>query len=196
MTVKRRLGGRIADDLSFFAGWLGQPKTTGSIIPTSWTMAKRMASVADPASGLPVLELGPGTGVITRAILDRGVAPGQLISLEYSTEFYQRLKRDIPGVQFVNGDAFNLATSLGAHADATFDCVISALPLLNFPMADRIALMEDLLDRIPAGRPVIQFSYGLKPSVPPGGGNYTVNRYDVVYRNIPPARLWLYRRPS
>lgn len=192
MQAKRR----IADDFRFFVGWLGRPKTTGSVIPTSWTMAKRMASVADPASALPVLELGPGTGVITRAILAHGVTPHRLVSLEYSAEFYERLRRTIHGVNFIKGDAFNLDASLGHYASAKFDCVVSALPLLNFPMESRIALMEDLLDRVPSGRPVIQFSYGLKPSVPPGSGNYTVDRYDVVYRNFPPARLWLYKRPA
>jgi phosphatidylethanolamine/phosphatidyl-N-methylethanolamine N-methyltransferase len=192
MQAKRRL----ADDFRFFAGWLLRPKTTGSVVPTSWTMAKRMASVADPGSTLPVLELGPGTGVITRAILAQGITPHRLVSLEYSTEFYERLRRTIHGVNFIKGDAFDLDRSLGHYASSTFDCVISALPLLNFPMQSRVALMSDLLDRLPAGRPVIQFSYGLNPPVPAGVGDYVVNRYDVVYRNFPPARLWLYKRAS
>lgn len=195
MPHTRGIRQRLADDIQFFRGWMGRPRTTGSIIPTSWVMAKRMASVIDLGSGLPVLELGPGTGVITRAILDKGVKPEALFSIEYSTEFFQRLRRDMPAVQFINGDAFNLQKTLGDDADKTFDCVISALPLLNFPMAMRLSLMEDLLNRIPAGRPVIQFSYGLKPSVPRGAGNYTVSRYDVIFRNVPPAQLWVYRRP-
>lgn len=192
----RALTTRLSDDLRFFKGWIGRPKTTGSIVPTSWTMAKRMASVADPASGNPVLELGPGTGVITRAILERGIAPERLVSLEYSPDFIARLRRDIPGVHFIQGDAFDLARSLGDHASTTFDCIISALPLLNFPLDSRIKLMEDLLDRVPPGRPVIQFSYGPRPSVPRGRGNYTVERYDVVLRNVPPAQLWVYKRPA
>lgn len=196
MQIRKGLAGRIADDLRFFRGWLDRPKTTGSIMPTSWTMAKRMASVANPDSPLPVLELGPGTGVITRAILAQGIAPQRLVSLEYSIEFFDQLRQEMPDVNFINGDAFDLNRSLGVYADAQFDCVISALPLLNFPVPSRIALMEDLLRRVPAGRPVIQFSYGLNPSVPRGGGNYTVDRYDVVYRNVPPARLWVYRSKS
>lgn len=192
----RRLATRLSDDLRFFRGWLGRPKTTGSIVPTSWTMAKRMASVADPASANPVLELGPGTGVITRAILERGVAPERLVSLEYSPEFIAKLRQDIPGVHFIEGDAFDLSNSLGSFAATTFDCVISALPLLNFPVKARIGLMEDLLDRVPPGRPVIQFSYGPRPSVPRGQGNYSVERYDIVLRNVPPAQLWVYKRPA
>lgn len=192
----RGLTARLSDDLRFFRGWLGRPKTTGSIVPTSWTMARRMASVAEPSSRNPVLELGPGTGVITRAILARGVAPDRIVSLEYSNEFIVRLREDIPGVHFIQGDAFDLSRSLGQYADVTFDCIISALPLLNFPVESRIALMEDLLNRVPPGRPVIQFSYGPRPSVPRGRGNYSVERYDIVLRNVPPAQLWLYKRPA
>lgn len=187
---------RLRDDFRFFRRWLSQPKTTGSVVPTSWTMAQKMASVVDPASQHPVLELGPGTGIVTRAILARGIEPARLVSLEYSPEFCAQLRLDFPGVDIVQGDAFDLGRSLGRHAGATFDSVVSSLPLLNFPMEKRIALMEDLLDRVPAGRPVIQFTYGLTPSVPRGGGRYALDRHAVVLRNFPPAQLWIYRRPA
>ncbi len=65
--------------------------------------------------------------------LDRGIAPDQLTSVEYSSDFYHQLLVNFPGVNFVNGDAFDLKRSLGAQANQTFDCVISAVPLLNFP---------------------------------------------------------------
>jgi phosphatidylethanolamine/phosphatidyl-N-methylethanolamine N-methyltransferase len=54
--------------------------------------------------------------------------------------------------------------------------------------------MEGLLDRIPAGRPVVQLTYGPKSPVPPGLGNYTVERFHFIIRNIPPTQLWIYRR--
>jgi phosphatidylethanolamine/phosphatidyl-N-methylethanolamine N-methyltransferase len=193
--TKRGIGARLRDDFRFFRSWLSQPKIVGSVVPTSWRMAKRMAAVIDADSMLPVLELGPGTGVVTRAMLARDIDPKRIVSLEYSREFCERLRVDFPNVEFIEGDAFELATSLGPHTGKEFDCVVSSLPLLHFPVEKRIALMEDLLDRIPAGRPVLQFSYGLVPSVPRGRGNYTVERYDIVLRNIPPAQLWIYRRP-
>src|SRR3546814_12710981 len=118
-----------------------------------------MASVVDPSSGLPVLELGPGTGIITKAILARGVAPENLASIEYSTPFYQHLKNTIPGVHFINGDAFDLDRTLGDWKDRKFDAVVSAIPLLSFPMERRIAMLEDLLDPLPPGRPVVQIPY-------------------------------------
>ena len=195
-TTRQTAAQRLRDDLRFFRSWLSQPKVVGSVIPTSWRMATRMATVIDAKSTLPVLELGPGTGVTTRAMLARGIDPARIVSVEYDRDFCERLRTDYPAVNFIQGDAFDLQTTLGDRAGATFDCVISSLPLLHFPLEKRIALMEDVLSRIPVGRPVLQFSYGPKPSVPRGMGNYTVERYGIVFRNIPPAQLWVYRRPS
>ena len=180
--------------LRFFKGLMSQPKTVGAIVPTSVFMARRMASVANPASGLPVLELGPGTGVVTRAILRRGIAPDKLVSVEFSDEFCRHLKREMPDVTLLHGDAFRLEDTLGPLRSAKFDCVISGLPLLNFPVADRVKLLEDALNRIPVGRPFLQFCYGPLPPIPPGRGHYTIKRFGWEIRNIPPAQMWLYRR--
>ncbi|WP_099867120.1 phospholipid N-methyltransferase PmtA [Pararhizobium haloflavum] len=194
--LSRKFSERFNEEIRFFKGWIDGPKAVGSIIPTSTTTARRMASVIDAGSGLPVLELGPGTGVITKAILERGVSPDDLISVEFSEDFYAQLIKDYPSVRFIQGDAFNLDATLGKFADTTFDCVVSAIPLLNFPMPDRIAFLEDLLTRIPEGRPVVQITYGPRSPIAPERGNYVVERLDFVVRNLPPAHLWLYSRPA
>ena len=180
--------------LRFFKGLVTQPKTVGAIVPTSVYMAKRMASVANPASGLPVLELGPGTGVVTRALLKRGIAAENLFAVEYSTEFCAHLRRAVPGLRLIEGDAFDLDATLGADRTTRFDCVISGLPLLNFSPAKRIALLNDVLARIPKGRPFLQFCYGPVAPIPAGRGHYSVKRFGWEFRNIPPAQMWMYRR--
>lgn len=192
--LKERFEKKFDDEIRFFRGMMQGPKTVGAIAPTSSITARRMASVANPHSGLPVLELGPGTGVITKAILERGVKPKDLVSIEYSEDFYEHLVQAFPGVNFVHGDAFDLKKTLGERADQKFDCVISAVPLLNFPMADRIALLETLLDHIPPGRPVMQISYGPVSPILAKPSSYHIQHYDFVVRNIPPAQLWVYRR--
>ncbi|MFC3071692.1 phospholipid N-methyltransferase PmtA [Shinella pollutisoli] len=193
--VKERLGRKFDDEIRFFKGWMSNTRAVGSIIPTSSITARRMASVVEPSSGRPVLELGPGTGVITKAILQTGLAPDRLVSVEYSTDFYNHLVERFHGVNFINGDAFDLDATLGALADTTFDCIISAVPLLNFPMHRRVALIEDLLSRVPAGRPVVQISYGPLSPVVAMPDRYRISHLDFVVRNIPPAQLWTYSRP-
>lgn len=192
--LKERLGRKFDEEIRFFKGWKSNMKAVGAIIPTSGVTARRMASVINPHSGLPVLELGAGTGVITKAILEKGVKPENLVSIEFSTDFFQHLVRTFPGVDFINGDAFDLDHTLGARNGQQFDSIISAVPLLNFPMQRRVALIEDLLSRVPAGRPVIQISYGPLSPVVAMPDRYQISHFDFVVRNIPPAQLWVYRK--
>jgi phosphatidylethanolamine/phosphatidyl-N-methylethanolamine N-methyltransferase len=194
LSLKQKFGRKFGDEIRFFRGMMKGPKTVGAIMPTSSYTAKRMVSVITPQSGLPVLELGPGTGVITKAILARGIPAEKLVSIEYSTPFFDHLVESFPGVNFINGDAFDLDKTLGPLAGQKFDTIISGIPLLNFPMHVRVKLLESLLDRVPPGRPVVQFSYGPKSPIIAQPDRYHVQHFDFVIRNIPPAQIWLYRR--
>lgn len=200
MTVSRQaadcrgLTGRFQDEIRFFRSWIAAPKTVGAILPTSMRMARRMAALIDPASDLPVLELGPGTGIITRAILERGVRPEKLVAVEYSPEFHTRLIDAFPGVNFIRGDAFALAETLGLYRNETFGCALSGLPLLNFKPSERIAFVDSVLDRLAPGAPLVQFTYGPREPVPSRGQRYEAHRLDFVFRNFPPAHIWVYRR--
>ncbi|OBQ94699.1 phospholipid N-methyltransferase PmtA [Mesorhizobium sp. AA23] len=194
--LRKALAEKFDDELKFFKGWIDKPKAVGSIVPTSSVTARKMASIVNPKSGLPVLEVGPGTGVITRAILAQGVKPENLYAIEYSTDFVRHLRRLYPRVKVIEGDAFNLDATLGDKRDLVFDSVVSGVPLLNFPVAQRIAYIESLLDRIPVGRPIVQLTYGPLSPIPPGRGDYTVKHFDFIIRNIPPTQLWIYRREA
>ncbi|MBB4063741.1 phospholipid N-methyltransferase PmtA [Gellertiella hungarica] len=195
LRIKERIERKFGEEIRFIRGMMDKPKTVGAIVPTSSVTARKMASVINPASGLPVLELGPGTGVITRAILERGVPPEKLHAIEYSEDFLPPLIDRFPGVDFIHGDAFHLERTLAHLGDQKFDAVISGLPLLNFPMHQRVSLLESLLDRLPEGRPVVQFSYGPVSPIVAQPDRYRIQHFDFIVRNIPPAQIWLYRRP-
>ena len=195
LRIRQKLEKHFGEEIRFIRGMIDKPRSVGAIMPTSSVTARKMAGLADPASGLPVLELGPGTGVITRAILARGIPAEKIVSIEYSTEFFQHLRSAMPGVHFVNGDAFDLDATLADEGRTRFDCVISGIPLLNFPMHQRVSLLESLLDRLPPGRPVVQFSYGPVSPIIARPDRYEIRHFDFVVRNIPPAQIWLYRRP-
>lgn len=187
---------RFDDEIVFLKGMISSPDTVGSIIPTSRVTARCMADQIDLSSGLPVLELGPGTGVITKAILNHGIQAKELYCVEYSVEFTRRLRIMLPDVNVINGDAFDLDSVLGEMSGAQFDTIITSMPLLNFPMMARKQLINDLLDRIPDGRPIVLFSYGATAPVPTDGENYEVTSIKWIIRNVPPARIWAYRRKS
>ena len=192
--IKSRFAEKFDDNIRFLKGVIATPKTVGAIMPTSARMANRMASIIDTGSGLPVLELGPGTGVITRAILDKGVKPENIVSVDYSSDFVRHLRGKYPGVNFINGDAFSLAETLENYRGQKFDCVISGIPLLNFPMHQRVKLIEDLLKLVPVGRPIVQFSYGPVSPVVARPDSYTIKHFDFIMRNIPPAQIWHYKK--
>ena len=122
--------------------------------------------------------------------------PSDLYVVEYSSDFVGHLRRNYPDVNVIEGDGFNLDQTLGDKHDIEYDCVVSGVPLLNFPVQRRVAYLENLLKRIPHGRPVVQLTYGPKSPIPPGLGDYTVEHFHFILRNIPPTQLWLYRRAA
>jgi len=192
--LSQNLALHIRRNLRFLRGLVSEPKLVGAIAPTSVFMARRMAAVADPHSDLPVLELGSGTGVLTRALLRCGIAPERIVAVEYSSEFCRHLRRDLPGITVLEGNAFDLERTLDSYPGPRwFDCVVSGLPLLNFPVGKRIALLEDVLGMIPPDRPMVQFSYGLHSPIPEGS-RYRLTPMGWEFRNVPPARMWLYHR--
>ncbi|MEE9313253.1 MAG: methyltransferase domain-containing protein [Rhizobiaceae bacterium] len=192
--LANQLAKKFDEEVRFFKTWVDKPKALGAILPTSGITAKRMASLSSPESGNPVLELGPGTGVITKAILEQGIKPENLYTVEFTEEFIDQLKSDFPHVNVLQGDAFDLESVLPDLKGKKFDSVISALPLLNFPVSKRVELLNDLFDRLEPGHPVIQISYGPVSPIPPDWETFTVESLDWIVRNVPPARLWVYRR--
>ena len=96
-----------------------------------------------------------------------------------------------PGVNVIQGDAFNLTETLGRPPAADYAGIVSGIPLLNWPLPARRALIEDALARLQPGAPYVQFSYGLTPPMP-ATDSFTVRRAAVVWANLPPARVWVY----
>ncbi len=189
-----KIAARFREDIEFIKGWIKSPGAVGSIKPTGEIAARYMASLLPIEEGLPVLELGPGTGVITREILKRGVEPNKIVSIEYSKEFYDYLTANIPDVNFINGDAFDLSKTLKDVEYKVYAGVIGAIPLLNIPMSQREDVIHESLKLVAPNGPFIQISYGAKPPVPAVPGKFTVEKSDRIFRNIPPAGIWVYRR--
>jgi phosphatidylethanolamine/phosphatidyl-N-methylethanolamine N-methyltransferase len=139
------------------------------------------------------LELGPGTGVITNAILEHGIEAARLTVIEYDSDFAQAIAARFHGVHVIQGDAFDLGRTLGQRRDEAFAAIVSGIPLLNFPMPSRRAYVEALANRLQPDAPLIQFSYGMHaPVVPPSG--FSVICAALVWANLPPARVWVYKK--
>jgi phosphatidylethanolamine/phosphatidyl-N-methylethanolamine N-methyltransferase len=182
-----------AQHFHFLKGLLARPKNVGAIAPSSPALSQAIAKQVDPSIEGPVLELGPGTGVVTEALIDRGIAPERITAIEYDPDFAKLVRERFPRVNVVQGDAFDLKKTLGNDNGETFAAVVSGLPLLNHPVERRRALIEGALAKLKPGAPYVQFSYGFEPPIAAPQGS-TVKRAAVIWANLPPARVWVYRR--
>ena len=179
----------VGDIVRFIRTW----STTGAIAPSGRALARRMTDHVAPSGTDPILELGPGTGVVTRALLERGVAPERLIAVEFNPEFCTILGDRYPGVRVVRGDAYDLGTTLAGIHDGEFAAAVSSLPLLLRPPADRRRLILDVLSRLAPGGALAQFSYSPKPPAPAAPADYRLDGSGWIVMNMPPARVWTYR---
>jgi phosphatidylethanolamine/phosphatidyl-N-methylethanolamine N-methyltransferase len=182
----------MSDTLRFLARLVLQPRTTGAIAPSGPALSRAMAAQIPADAAGPILELGPGTGVVTGAILERGIAAERVTAVEFSESFAAMVAERHPGVHVIHGDAFDLQKTLGPRADLKFSAVLSSMPLVNFPMVLREKLIDDVFTRLEPGAPFIQFSYRLGSPVPPPRGA-SVRQAAFVALNLPPARVWVYR---
>ena len=191
---------RAVDDARFFKGWLKRPLQMGAVSPSSRALGRRMASYlpleAVLAGGMAVLELGPGTGVVTQCLIDRGIPEESLVLVEYSPEFCVLLRARFPRAKIIQGDAYAHGAEIeAALAGRAIGSVVSSLPLFTKPDAMRERVIGDALGRLPAGHPFIQFSYALTLPVKPAKIAAAIEISSWVKLNLPPARVLVYRRP-
>jgi phosphatidylethanolamine/phosphatidyl-N-methylethanolamine N-methyltransferase len=180
------------DHLRFLTGLITRPRITGAVSPSSKGLARAMAREVDARGDGLVLELGPGTGPVTRALIEHGVAAPRIVAVEYSPEFCALLRGRFPGLRVIEGDAYDLDKTLPSSLAGPFSAIVSSLPLLNCEPDARTLLVQSLIGRLAPGGGLIQFSYGPKPPVPAAPG-FTVRRTAFVPFNLPPAQVWLYK---
>ena len=192
---KPRLEDRLADEARFIKTWLDNPVLTGAVSPSGRFLARMMARAVDPIGDGPIVELGPGTGPITEALLKRGVAPRRLVLVEFDGAFCRLLRKRFPGVHVVQGDAYRLAETLANVLAAPAASVVSSLPLLNKPDNERLALIADAFSLMGPRGTFVQFTYGMASPVPRvAAAAYDAEVSPPIWLNLPPARVWVYRR--
>lgn len=190
----------LADSARFLRQWIENPRIVGAVSPSGPALAKAMAGYVDLARRGPIIELGPGTGPVTKALLERGIPLERLLLVEYETKFCRMLAERYPGVKIVQGDAYGLKATLAGHVESGgVATVVSSLPLLNRPERDRIELLHQAFELMGPDGLFIQFTYGLAVSPMPihahgVGGAYVGKGSAPILLNIPPARVWRYRR--
>ena len=119
---------RATEYLDFLAAWVKKPRQTASVVPSSRFLARLMVQHIDPLDGR-VMELGGGTGVFTRAILQTGLPPEKLEVVEINPAFARGLRRHFPHVSVLETPA-QIVSTVAAGAPGQYQTVVSGLPLL------------------------------------------------------------------
>ena len=166
----------------------------GAVMPSSKLLARTMAQYVDVDSEGPVIELGPGTGAITNALLEHGVDQKRLVLVEYNPGFCALLRDRYPQAKVVQGDAYALRDSLGEVLDAPASAVVSGLPLVTKPMLTRLKLIRDAFMALAPGAPFVQFTYSVAPPIPKSLPGVSTEASERIWMNLPPARVWVYRK--
>jgi len=187
---------RANDYRVFFRAWLSKPLRTGANVPSSRALSQAMASAAAPASSTKIVELGPGTGTVTQALLEAGAREENLTLIELNDEFRDLLKKRYPRAEILAEDAFAAITRLMQTKERDVSAVVSSLPLTLYSKEKRIRLREEALRLTgPDGR-LVQFTYSPFSPLPPDP-SFVAHCSRRIWANLPPASVWSYQmRPD
>lgn len=185
---------RLDDEVRFLRSWIEKPLHMGAVMPSSKLLARTMAQYVDVESTGPVVELGPGTGAITNALIEHGVDQKRLVLVEYNPGFCALLRDRYPQAKVVQGDAYKLRDSLLKILDVPASAVVSGLPLVTKPMLTRLKLIRDAFAALAPGAPFVQFTYSVAPPIPKSLPGVSTEASERIWMNLPPARVWVYRK--
>jgi phosphatidylethanolamine/phosphatidyl-N-methylethanolamine N-methyltransferase len=185
---------RLDDEVRFLRSWIEKPLHMGAVMPSSKLLARTMAQYVDVDSTGPVVELGPGTGAITNALIEHGVDQKRLVLVEYNPGFCALLRDRYPHAKVVQGDAYKLRDSLLKVLDVPASAVVSGLPLVTKPMLTRLKLIRDAFTALAPGAPFVQFTYSVAPPIPKSLPGVSTEASERIWMNLPPARVWVYRK--
>jgi phosphatidylethanolamine/phosphatidyl-N-methylethanolamine N-methyltransferase len=184
---------RLDDEVQFIRSWIEKPLSTGAVMPSGRALARTMASYVDTKASGPVIELGPGTGPVTEALVAHGVDPARLILVEFNPVFCRMLRTRYPAATVVQGDAYRLRRLLDTFVREPAAAVVSGLPLVTKPLRTRLRLIADAMTLLAPSAPFVQFTYAMVPPIPKALSGIKAEASELIWMNLPPARVWVYR---
>ncbi len=188
------------DTLDFLRAWLRDPRGIGAVTPSGAALARLMTSHVSQLDG-PVIELGPGTGALTRALLARGVPPHRLALIEADPHFAEALSQRYPQAKILHMDAAHLGQTDSLFGNERACAVVSGLPLLSMPASQVAAIVQGVFERqLRAGGMFYQFTYGMRCPLPAAllrQLNLQAQRVGSALLNLPPAAVYrISQRPD
>jgi phosphatidylethanolamine/phosphatidyl-N-methylethanolamine N-methyltransferase len=194
--MAKKIIAALTDSTLLLREWFANPQRTGSVAPSSPQLAAAMAHWLPSDSESFVLELGPGTGAVTEALLRRGLREDRLVAIEHNPKLAELLREKFPRAQIITGDAWHLDDLLRRRIEPieSVGAVISSLPLLNFPPEKAEALAQKIRSVLQPQGHWVQYSYHLGKSHPRGSSCFQLLASEIVWLNLPPARVSVFQK--
>jgi phosphatidylethanolamine/phosphatidyl-N-methylethanolamine N-methyltransferase len=194
-SIRAKTPERDGDLVLFLSRWIKAPLRIGALAPSSPHLGREMARAIDTRNAALVVELGGGTGRITRALLDAGVSAERLVVIENDEKLAALLRARFPQLRIVQGDARDLRELLRPLGIVAASAVISGLPLLSMPLETQRRIVDQAFDLMGEDGTFVQFTYGpVSPVTARARSGLVGEVTGRVWRNFPPASVWRYRR--
>ncbi len=179
--------------LMFFKRWLRHPLRMGSILPSSKSLGKLVSKNVTIDDGF-VIELGAGTGCLTRQLLNTGIPADRLILIELDPELCNHLKATFPQLKVFHGNAADMAHFLPKEVVGNVSSVISGLPMTTIPNPIQKKIIDGCFDVMNQKGALLQYTYRPASSISADRMGLVKSRVGVTFKNLPPASLWRYHR--
>lgn len=176
----------------FLRRWLANPLQMGSVVPSSPALCRRIAALVRRAPDEVVLELGAGTGVVSRALLAAGVPPENLVVVEIVPDMAEHLRQTLPHVNVIQGDAFDLPKALPAALHGKVGTAICGIPLVLLPIEAQRRFVE-AVEHVAPGKGFLLYTYCITSPLPYRKLGLAARREAWTPLNIPPASVWRYQ---
>jgi phosphatidylethanolamine/phosphatidyl-N-methylethanolamine N-methyltransferase len=189
-----RASDRLAADATVFFGlWLQKPLHIAATNPSSVRLADAVARRVEFARPGPVLELGAGTGSLTRGLLRAGCPPDRIIALEREPRLAAMLRRDFREMTVIEGDATRIGRYLADRVDRLC-AVVSSLPIKWFPLTAQRAVVDPCLDLLGLGGQLLQLTNAFSSPLPVDRLGIAGREIGRVWLNLLPTQIWSYSR--
>lgn len=180
------------DAALFFRRWLSNPLQMGSIIPSSPKLGQLIAKQIDKRSSSSILELGAGTGAITKSLISSGISPGRIAVVEIVPEMAEHLRAKFPQTSVLQADAFDLPIPLLKDTLGEIGTVICGIPLVLLSEAKQRHFIQQV-EAVAPGRGFLLYTYCVTSPLPYRTLGLEAQRLAWTPLNFPPASVWHYR---
>lgn len=177
-----------------FKRFLSSPKLLASLVPSSRHLARLVADNVELPTGTFVVEIGAGTGTITRGLIDAGIPAERIVAVEIDPELAAHLRQTVADLTVLNCDVFDLPKRLPKTVEGRIGAVICGVPGSLLSPVQQRRLVDLIYSLLPDGVPFLAYSHRLGSPLPEAALGIQGRRVGRTVRNVPMASVWAYSR--